>query len=345
MTSFLTNNRQIQKSLETYKTKSEIDEALFLLKQKYSPVAYKIFKFILHTKGVTQAKISAICEAVGISESYFHRVVKHEINERLGEEILKMIPTQKLDRTRSKKVRGSFYKILAPLNKIKYLFNESEKKETSELQAFLDDLSAVPGVESSDESSVESDSEIPSESKTEDEKSDSHLKSFRENLSEKDLKTLIKDDQNFKISFPKIGIKKEIKKYMDSFPLFRDFSNWSQAKKYEVARTLQLAIVKHDADLQETKIQYMIKNAIAAFSEKYLKKPQDEFLRLFYTYVSNALKNTQEDDSESNEDQTEDDQEYFSPLFKKIIEKKVRQDRPTRQESVSRQDLDDLGVF
>ena len=132
---------------------------------------------------------------------------------------------------------------------------------------------------------------------------------------------------------------------MDSFPLFRDFSNWSQAKKYEVARTLQLAIVKHDADLQETKIQYMIKDAIAAFSEKYLKKPQDEFLRLFYTYVSNALKNTQEDDSESNEDDSEDDQEYFSPLFKKIIEKKVRLDRSTRQESVSRQDLDDLGVF
>ena len=84
---------------------------------------------------------------------------------------------------------------------------------------------------------------------------------------------------------------------MNSFPLFRDFSNWSQAKIYEVSRTLQLAIVKHGADLQETRIQYMIKDAIKSFSEKYLKKPQDDFLRLFYTYVSNALKNTQADES------------------------------------------------
>ena len=317
----LLNNRHVQKSFETYKTKSEIDEALYLFKKIYSPTAYKILKFILHTKGVTQAKISTMCEAIGISESYFHRVTKHEINETLGEKILKMIPTQKLDQTKSKKVRGSFYKILLPLNKIKYLFNKMEEKEKAEHEAFMEELSSIPGVDSSVDSSVEYEDENPCESNVEDQKSESQVKSITKNLLEKDLNKLIINKNFITKNFGKIKIKNTIKNYLNTFQLFRDFANWTESKRYEIAKTIQFAIIKTETDIQEDKPQYMIKGAITRFMSEYADKPKSEFLPLLYTFVFNALKKDQVDDSEDKQDDSED-YPVVSPLMNRILKER-----------------------
>lgn len=326
MTIFLLNNRQTQKLLETYKTKSEIDEALFLFKKIYSPAAYKILKFILHTNGVTQAKYSTIAEAVGISESYLHRKIKKEINQALGEEILDIKETQKLDHSKSKKVRGSFYKIIAPLNKIKYLIDRENKKYEAELLS-------VSSVDSSVNSSVESESEIPCPSKTEDQKSDSQGISFKKNLLEKSFNKLNINNLFVVKNFGKIKIKSEVKNYLNTFPLFRDFMSWSESKRYEIAKTIQLAIIKTETDIEEKKPQYMIKNAIARFMSEYAYKPKNEFLRLLYTFVFNSLKNDQEDESETSEDYPEEPVaepgtwESVKPVFRRLQAEKKSDDR------------------
>jgi hypothetical protein len=306
MTSFLLNNRQRQKKLETYKTKSEIDEALSLFKKHFSPAAYKVFKFILHTNGVTQAKYSTMSEKIGYSESYFHRKIIKEINEKLGEKILKTIPTQKFDHSGLKKARGSSFKILPPLAKLKYLIEKYEKKKDSELQADLEDFCSIPGVESSVENSVESDAEIPSRSKTEDSFFEEQKESFRENLSENPYKELNINPLFIDKNFGKIKIKNAVKNYLNNFPLFRDFMSWSESKRYEIAKTIQLAIIKTDTDIEEPKPQHMIRKAINRFMSEYANKPKSEFLRLLYTFVSNALKIDQEDESERPEDHSDE---------------------------------------
>lgn len=344
MTTFLPNNRQIQKTLETYKTKSEIDEALFLFKKHFSPIAYKVLKFILHTYGVTQADIKKICEAVDVSESYFHRVIKHEINEKLGEKIIRMIPTQKLDQTKTKKVRGCFYKVLLPLNKIKYLINKLEQRKETELQAFLEDLHFIPGVESSVDSSVKPEDKKPCESKAEDGQSESHLRSINKNLLEKDFNKLTITNFITK-NFGKIKIKSEVKNYLNTFPLFRDFSAWTESKRYEIAKTIQFAIIKTETNIEEPKSQIMIKRAISRFMSEYADKPKNEFFRLLYTFVFNSLKKPKQNDSEKNEDHSE---EYNTLVPQEIIEKKSRQEKLSREKSeekIFRQDLDDLGVW
>jgi hypothetical protein len=97
--------------------------------------------------------------------------------------------------------------------------------------------------------------------------------------------------------------------------------SWSESKRYEIAKTIQFAIIKTDTDIQDPKPQYMIKDAIKRFMSEYADKPKSEFLPLLYTFIFNTLKNDQEDDSENKQ---EDSEEYdiVSPWMKRILKER-----------------------
>jgi hypothetical protein len=301
------NNRQIQKALQTYETKHGIVEALFRVRDIFSDSTNKFLSYFKNTNGVTQAKISTICEKVGISRSTYHNIVKPEIEELMGEPIIvRKKARTKLDHSRTKRVRASEYKIFIPLEKINFLADRFEKKEIAELQAFREEISAIDESESESLRESESNREIPSESKADEDFSRDEINSFRENLSEKDFNKLNINSLFVVKNFGKIKIKNAVKNYLNTFPLFRDFMSWTESKRYEIAKTIQLAIIKTKTDIQEKKPQYMIKNAIARFMSEYAEKPKSEFLRLLYTFVFNSLKNDDQDDSETIEDHSED---------------------------------------
>ena len=66
--------------------------------------------------------------------------------------------------------------------------------------------------------------------------------------------------------------------------------SWSQSKQYAIANTLQLALIKSEADIEEESIKFSVRNAISACFDKYENKPQDQLVKLLYTYVFNAIK-------------------------------------------------------
>ena len=279
------NNRVIQRQIETYKTKSEISEALFLLREYLNESTHKWLSHFLYTNGATQAKISTICERSGVPRSTFYAIVKPEIEEFFLEPLIKKIAApKKLDHSRTKKVRASEFKILQPLNKIKYLIAKFCQAERQGIAEIRDELFSIPGLEPGLETGVESNREIPCETSDEESKSDDQKKAFREKPLEIPS-NIFNTPENISKSAPrKIKIKTEIKNYLENFPVFRDFMTWSDFKRYEISRTIQLAIIKTKSDIEETSIQFAIKNAVARLMAEYKNKPLSEFLKLLYTF-------------------------------------------------------------
>jgi hypothetical protein len=380
MTVISPNNRHIQNLLGFYKLKSEISEAISELKKVFSPATIDFLtQFTFTDNGVTQMKITEILKRRGISASTYSKTIKPEIETLLGEPIVETRETQKNDHSRTKKVRGSAYKILIPLRKIKYLIKKYLKQkhaqEIAELQAFRADLLAIPGddIENDIKSDIESDAEKPRQDSAEIDFSNGQNKSLRENLSEKDINKLNITDLFIVKNFGKIKITNTVKNYLNTFPLFRDFMSWSESKRYEIAKTIQLAIIKTETDIEEPKPQIMIKRAIGRFMSEYADKPKNEFFRLLYTFVFNSLKNDEEDHSEPSEDHSEDDEpmdepipgswESVKPTLRRLLDEKPASDL-SHEEKVAEiedmlkklddyrennseriQDLDDQGVF
>ena len=376
MTVKTANNRHIQNLLGFYKLKSEISEALSELKKVFSPATIDFLtQFTFTDNGVTQMKITEILERRGISASTYSKTIKPEIEALLGEPIVETRETQKNDRSRTKKVRGSAYKILIPLRKIKYLvkkyLKQKHDQEIAELQAFRADLLAIPGddIENDIKNDIESDAEKPRQDSAEIDFSNGQNKSFRENLSEKDINKLNITDLFIVKNFGKIKITNTVKNYLNTFSLFRDFMSWTESKRYEIAKTIQLAIIKTKTDIEEPKPQIMIKRAISRFMSEYADKPKSEFLRLLYTFVFNSLKNDQEDESEPSEDDSEIEEptpgtwEALKPTFRRLLDEKPKSDlsheeKKAEIERMLKQlhgedqekpprdhDLDDLGVY
>jgi len=364
------NNRVIQKQIETYKSKSEISEALFLLREYLNESTHKWLSHFLHTNGATQAKISTICDLSGVPRSTFYAIVKPEIENFFLEPLIKKLAApKKLDHSRSKKVRASEFKILQPLKKIKYLIAKFCQAERLEIAEIRDELFFIPGLDHGPNHGPESNPESPCQTAPEDEKSCKQKKAFRENPLEKH-NNIFNSPENISKSAPrKIKIKTEIKNYLENFPVFRDFTTWSDSKRYDIARTLQLAVIKTKTDIQETSIQFVIKNAVARLMAEYQDKPLSEFLKLLYTFVFNALNNDQEDDSEAPEDIVEEPApnlskqaaywEKMKPTLQHMLDNPPIDPRP-RQERVdeinrmleelngpgaSKDELDDLGVY
>lgn len=113
------SNRAIQNIYASYKSKSEVDKALQLLKTvSLAESTYKFLDFFSHknAKGVTQAKIETICKKAGISTSTYFKTVKPDLDS-FPEPLIIQIPTQKKGKD-GKKNQGSSYKVLQPLTKI-----------------------------------------------------------------------------------------------------------------------------------------------------------------------------------------------------------------------------------
>lgn len=362
------NNRILQNQIKSYPIKSEISEALFRLREFLDVSAYKWLSHFKYTDhGVTQAKISTICDLSGISESTFYKVVKPQIDSFFDEPlILKRRAPRKYSHDKTKKVRSSEFKILQPLNKIIYLVNKKLQDLENEDKLFNETLFSTPGVDYPVDYTVESNPEIPCQTSAEELKTDDQKKSFRKNLLEIPS-NIFNTHENISKSAPrKIKIKTEIKNYLENFPVFRDFITWSDFKRYEISRTLQLAIIKTKSDIEETSIQFAIKNAVARLMAEYQDKPLNEFLRLLYTFVFNALNNDQEDDSEAPEDEPENNSDEplslwdeMKPTFQYMLDNRPIDPRP-HQERVdeinrmleeldgppaTKEELDDQGVW
>lgn len=342
MTTIAPKNLTIQNQLKTYESRNHIIEALFVLRPYLNVATMNFLSYFKNTDGVTQASILKICKKIGISKTTFYNTVLPELNTFFDEPIMITVKAPpKLDRSRSKRVRASMFKILIPLNKIKYLIEKKIETDKQKLSAFRESLFAIPG----NKAGYESDAEKPRQDSSETTFSARKNNTVRE--LHKDLKTNLIKAPGKIIAAKKYKIKTGVKNFLNTFPIFQDFKTWSEAKRYQVANVLQCAIINTGADIETPKTSHMIKGAISRFAEKYLNKPQDEFNRLLYTFVSNAIQDAQEDHSESSEDHSEDYSEYRSPIVDKILEQKRRQEKKPSQEEIirERQEMNDLGAW
>ena len=315
------NNRTKQKKYDYYKNSNEITEIIFHIKKnlKVPPCVSAVLDFFKGTPhGSTQASIKKICQDAKISTSTWDKTVKNFLENELCIPIIKMEEgPRKLDHSRKRKVRGCQFKYLQPFHLIKKAIEkkiiekqEEEEKENLKIQEEINRNEILLFGKILSESERESENMFkektpsPCESKDESDFSNVHIKSLYN-------KSFIKSFKELNI----IKIKSEIQNYLNTFPLFRDLASWTDKKKYEIAKTLQLAIIKAKADIQETKTQFTIKSAITKLNEKHSEKPLNEFLPLLYTYVSNSLKTAQGDDFERSEERSESYQNIIDKIL------------------------------
>ena len=292
------NNFDYQNERRTYETKNDVTEAIHILKQfDLSPCTINFLKTFRPAFGATMRTNEYLYKKIGISESTFYKTVKRELAElakKLGHPIVtwERAP-EKLSKKRDKKVQASFLKILTSLEKIKSMVENYFKKPEEKPEE-------IP-VESTVESTVESQAETPSESKAEEPFSHEQKRAFKKDL----LKDLKDPKSLFNITGGKYKIKKSIQKFILNIkiPAFKNFMSWSQSKQYDIANTLQLALINSEANIEEPSTSYPVRNAIAACFDKYENKPREELLKLLYTYVFNRLN---PEKRTASEDQSED---------------------------------------
>jgi hypothetical protein len=354
-----THNRKIQHSYNSYKNASQIKEALKLIRPYINVSTYKYLSHFVHTKyGVTQAKIKTICELSGISTGSYFSIVKKEIETMFAEPLIKReIAPRKYAHDRSKKVRASEFKILHSLEKIKELVEKKDNETFNHDNEFDNEV----------ECEIESPEEIPCESKVEEDISESHKKSFKKYLLKRPCTNKLNITNNFiDKNLGKIKIKTSVKNYLNTFPLFRDFHAWTEFKRYEIAKTIQFAIIKTKTDIEEIKPQQMIRKAINRLLAEYQDKPLNEFLKLLYTFVFNALNDDQEDESEAPEDEPENNSDeplslwdQMKPTFRRLLDEKSIDPRPHQEQvdeinrkleelygpPASKQELNDMNVW
>lgn len=345
------NNFYLQEQLNTYKTASEIEQAIELLKEiDFAPSTIKFLETFRSTLGATHRKIETLWKKAGISKTTYYDRVLPELREKLGENLIAFITApMKKAQNRKKLVQSSKFKVLAPLLKIKQLVSNYLEKQAQDLRDAL--AQAFSGTEIEPESGTTTQAETPSESKAEETFSNEQI-SLEKDLS-KDLNKL------FNITGGKFKIKKAIQNYIFKFPVFRDFALWSKSKQYEIANALQMAVIKTNADIEEPRIKHMIKNAVASCFETYGDKPQNQLVKLIYTCIFNAIKPEEDrkmedsfkdlEDSAAHvfEDEIAKKEQYERDLLEiEEIMQKLREPRKTESERLQeRRELDDLGVY
>jgi hypothetical protein len=364
------NNRTKQNEYNTYKNENEITEAIYHLNRFDVPVSViKILEAFrkVGNQGATQASVKTLYEMADVSKTSFYETVKPFLDTFFGERLIKIFPAdRKWSRDGKTKVRSSEYKVLQPLKKIIYLVNKKLKELEQKRKTNRESLFHIPGPEVGPEDGPEEEVPSPCESMSEDGFSTEQYKSFRKNLSEKDSNKLNITNNFIDKNLGKIKIKTSIKNYLNEFPLFRDFHAWTESKRYEIAKTIQLAIIKTKTDIEEVSVQFGIKNAIKRLLAEYQDKPLNEFLRLLYTFVFNELNNDQEDEPEAPEDEPENNSDEplslwdeMKPTFQHMLDNPPIDPRPHQERvdeinrmleeldgpGASKQDLDDLGVY
>src|SRR4051794_38055434 len=90
-------NRTIQRTHSTYKNKSQISEALHLIKPYVSQSTYKYLSHFLYTEGTgaTQSKVTTICKKTGTSTSTYSDTINPEIQSTFAESLIIAIPQTK----------------------------------------------------------------------------------------------------------------------------------------------------------------------------------------------------------------------------------------------------------
>ena len=342
-----------QKRYETY-TPSQMSEILHLLiyKTDLSPSTKKFLGYFRNKKGATKAPYDYICKIVGISDRTWRRTVRSELLTFFGSPIFGVEETQKLTKNRSRKARGCQIKYLLTFEQIKKIVEEFFKQQEEEFSEIPEEFAAAEAMAAaalsgdvSGDVSGEQKAETPSESKAEEPFSHEQKKAFRKEPL-KDLKTI------FNITGGAFKIKKSIQKFILNIkiPAFKNFMSWSQSKQYAIANTLQLALINSEANIEEESISYPVRNAISACFDKYENKPQEELLKLLYTYVFNRLnpekRTASEDQSEDLEDRSEDlepaaaaiqEDQLISPALAAALEAEEK-----RQAEKNRQEIDEM---
>ena len=235
------SNRAEQRKHATYKSKSQISEAIYLIRPYINESTYKFLSHFLHTDGtgVTQIKISEWCKKVGVSLGNYHKTIKPEIENTFSQSlILKIKAPMKYDKKRKKKVKSSEFKSLMPLSIIKSLIELKKWQEVHELEEqLLDQIDdrfieiplyehaqneIVSEIEGEIEGEIESIPSIPCESKNEAPFSEQQRSTSRQDHQEKSVKkkekekeSILEDDFFSSSSKQKYFFKKETKAILE----------------------------------------------------------------------------------------------------------------------------------
>ena len=193
------SNRAIQRTHATYKKKSEISEALNLVRPHINESTHKFLSHFLYTNGtgVTQIKIAEWCKKVGISLGSYNKTVKPEIETTFGQSLIIKTPApMKYDKKRKKKVKASEFKSLLPLSVLNHEIRLKKSKDAQEEEErFWNQIELPSEIESeiaseiaSEIESHEKNAQIPCESKSESEQPLQQNNSFREKHVDKNIK-------------------------------------------------------------------------------------------------------------------------------------------------------------
>jgi hypothetical protein len=257
------SNRSIQREQATYKKKSEISEALNLIRPFINVSTFKFLSHFLHTNGTgaTQAKIKTICEKAEISTGIYSKIVKPEIEGVFSQPLVIKSAGEKKDKL-GRKNKGSEYKSLMPLSVIKHLVRQKQaeinEKETAifwnqitiENDDIFDESDTTGDTTGDITGDITSNEKIPCESKGEDgfshQQNSSLEKTFRKDLKIINNNQLIKETNSaIKSPVKKFGIKKEIQALLKN----NDLAEMTEEQKYQCGNRIQIFLSKYSLDL------------------------------------------------------------------------------------------------
>lgn len=283
------NNRTIQRTHATYKTKSEIAEALHLIRPYINESTYRFLRHFLHTNGtgVTQAKIKEICKLAEISTGNYSKTVKPELDGTFSQPLI--ITTQapmKWDSKRKKRVKSSEFKSFMPLSVIKHLVVQKQAEEQELYTPDWEQFLPKSDIESDIEGDIESNPSIPWESKDEPAFHEQQNKSFREKHLEKHKGlNRIRENESPK----RYRINSDLKTGLDSNGFFNALE---EVKQIQVANKIQLAYIRTNADFTDRELQGRVFEAFRRFIndiEKGHKKIIKDYYGALYVYVETAI--------------------------------------------------------
>jgi hypothetical protein len=296
------SNRAIQRNHVTYKKKSEISEALHLIRPYVNESTYKFLSHFLHTNGTgaTQIKITEWCKKAGVSSGSYSKTIKPEIENTFSQSlIIKTAAPMKYDKKRKKKVRASEFKSLLPISVLKHEIRLKESlEEQQELENFTSqiELEYTPLVESEIihgdiESDIESDIEYNREnhweSKDESAFQQQQNNSFRENRldniynlyntsllninvlskeSEPEQKETMENNQSKKY----FGLRKEVKELLNH----PDLSGLHEAQKIPYGNKIQIFLKNYDLSLNDSYVYETILEVSRNCFMTYARNPE-----------------------------------------------------------------------
>lgn len=182
-------NRAKQSLYQTYNSESEIAEALHLIAPFLTQSANKWLSQFRYTDGtgVTQAAVSTVCELTDVPIGTYCSQVTKQINTTFAEPIMIKKDNPKMDKTGRKNPKGSCYKILQPLWKLKQLVAQKLKEIEQEENEFMAQFIEPSNNTENSTANITPNAQTPCGSKDEQPFLEEQNSSFRKNPLEKNI--------------------------------------------------------------------------------------------------------------------------------------------------------------